>query len=734
MIAFLSRLLRLCRPYKRRLILGVLMGLLGGVLEPLLLLCIKVVMEVVFPGAITATEFSVHSFKDLPAFAQQVKAPASPMSRHLAAEFSPATREKLSEYNGGNSPVGDLGKSLAGELNLVILGPSLAQPDLLAGVKLDPETVRLLAQKPVRTELLNRAILESAYPGELVAAKVQFLDRVQFLDHFPRVKQHLSNLARWLPTPAEYSGGLNAILIVLLIPAMMLLRGVAGYFNVYLLQWVSIRAICDLRTRLFNHLLNLPLAFLNKVSTGELLSRVSSDTLALQSSISNSLVVIVKDPATLICLIIFLLWQQPMLMLVSMIVFPVCLVPIIIYSRKVRQSSRGVQAQYAELNKIMHESFTGNRIIKAYNLESNALEQFRAGTNRFIGHYMRSVRAGEMPGPMIEFFGSIGIAGLFYYILLGAHKPIDASDFVVFVGSVYAMYRPIKSISRLYSQMEQANAASERVFELLDIQSNLVEPANPLPLKAAGADIHFEHIDFNYEEKAILQQFQLTVKSGQLVALVGHSGSGKTTVANLLLRFYDPQKGAVRIGDVDIRQVTTTDLRHQIAVVTQDALLFDDTIRRNIELGRPGATEVEIIAAAKHAHAHEFIMEKPQGYDTLIGEKGVMLSGGQKQRLTIARAILKNAPILILDEATSALDLQSERIVQVALEDLMQNRTTICIAHRLSTIQNADVIVVLDQGRIMEMGRHGDLLARDGFYRRLYEMSDSSSSTAEIKI
>ncbi len=259
------------------------------------------------------------------------------------------------------------------------------------------------------------------------------------------------------------------------------------------------------------------------------------------------------------------------------------------------------------------------------------------------------------------------------------------------------------------------------MFELLDIQNNIPEPARPKPLAAAGADIQFDNISFSYDSKINLQDIQLTVKAGQMVALVGASGSGKTTITNLLLRFYDPQKGAVRIGGTDIREVSTRDLRSQIAVVTQETVLFNDTIRRNIELGRPGATNEEIEAAARHAHAHEFIMENPQGYDLVIGEKGVSLSGGQRQRIAIARAILRNAPILILDEATSALDSQSERAVQDALEELMHGRTTICVAHRLSTIQKADVIVVLAQGRIVETGRHVDLLGRNGAYRKLHE-------------
>jgi subfamily B ATP-binding cassette protein MsbA len=268
----------------------------------------------------------------------------------------------------------------------------------------------------------------------------------------------------------------------------------------------------------------------------------------------------------------------------------------------------------------------------------------------------------------------------------------------------------------------QARAASERVFQLLDTRTELQEPAEPQPLHAAGAPIRFSAISFNYGEKPVLREVTLTVEPGQLVALVGASGSGKTTLTNLLLRFYDPVEGKVEIGGVDIRNVKSSELRNQIAVVTQETILFNDSIRNNIALGRNGATRKEIEAAAQHAHAHEFIVDKPNAYETLIGEKGISLSGGQRQRLAIARAIVKDAPILILDEATSSLDTEAERIVQAALEELMQGRTTICIAHRLSTIQNADVIVVMDQGRIVEMGKHDELLQKNGTYRKLYDL------------
>jgi subfamily B ATP-binding cassette protein MsbA len=334
---------------------------------------------------------------------------------------------------------------------------------------------------------------------------------------------------------------------------------------------------------------------------------------------------------------------------------------------------------------------------------------------------MRVVRATESPGPIIEVAGAVGVAILI--LLMAREYSLDA--FMIFAVALLGLYKPIKALVRLQSDLHRSRAATARVFELLATQSTMVDPPQSVPLKAAGGEIHFDKVSFAYESKPVLRDIQLRIRPGEKVALVGKSGSGKTTLANLLLRFYDPSGGAIRIGGVDLRQVAVNDLRTQMAVVTQEVVLFDDTIRNNIAFGRPGATHAEIEEAARHAFAHDFIMEKPQGYDSNVGERGTNLSVGQRQRLTIARALLRNAPILVLDEATSALDNEAEKIVQKALDELMKGRTTICIAHRLSTIQNFDRIVVMDAGHIVEVGSHAELLAQGGIYEKLYALGST---------
>ena len=544
-------------------------------------------------------------------------------------------------------------------------------------------------------------------------------DQMKNIPHF--AQPVVERLMAHLPKSIESSSQALVVLVILSIPVVMFLRSLFSYLNVYLVNWPSTRAVADLRTKVFEHLQNLPLSFFAQANTGDLISRVSNDTQSLRVIVGSSLATLVSDPFTIVVLIAMLLLKQPLLTLFAVVVLPLCIIPITVYARKVRHSARAMQTHAADLSRLMHEAFTGNRIIKAYNLEDSVLADFKAVTSKFVNQTMRVVRANEIPGNTTEFLGAVGVTLMLFYIVV-SKKWFTPGDFSAFLFAVFSLYKPIKNLTKLHNQLHQAQASSQRVFELLDTRSTMPEPTSPKPLNAANADIQFENVFFSYGEKPVLKDINLTVKAGQLVALVGSSGSGKTSLANLLPRFYDPQGGAVLIGGIDIREVSTKELRRQIAVVTQDTILFHDTIRKNIAVGRPDATDAEIEAAARYANAHEFILQKPEGYDAIAGEKGVTLSGGQRQRISIARAILKDAPILILDEATNSLDAEAERVVQTELEKLMLHRTTICIAHRLSTIQKADMIVVLNDGKIVETGTHAQLIQRGGVYRKLYEL------------
>ncbi len=567
----------------------------------------------------------------------------------------------------------------------------------------------------------SSTLLAATNAGAPPAASQSKMGRSSLVSGLPKpVQKTLEGLTNWFQPAGRASKGRLA-LVIALIPISMFVRTMLGYLNAYFLSWVGIRAANDLRVRLFKHLMDLPLGFFSQSSTGDLMARIEG-AMSVNSTVRDSFGTIIREPIQIVVLICTLVAMQPLLSLITLVIFPICLIPVIIFGRKSRHSIHGVHTRFANISKVMHESFTGIRVVKGYNLESLVVDEFRQAAKGLTSFFMRSVRSSELPGPLIEFAGSIGVAMVFAYFAFipGAHKPPGVM--IAFFFTVFSLYAPFKNLSRLHHQLTLARAAVEPTYELLAQQTSLPEPAQPKPVKAHHAPIRFENVSFSYGDKTVLHNVNLTIKPGQMVALVGRTGSGKTTLANLLLRFYDPTAGAVLIGDDDIRSVSSRDLRANIAVVTQETILFNDTIRHNIALGRPGATDPEIETAARHAYAHEFIMSKPQTYETLVGERGVNVSGGQRQRIAIARAILRNAPILILDEATNALDTESERIVQTALEALTKGRTTICIAHRLSTIQNADLIVVLDNGRIVETGTHEALLQARGLYCKLYEL------------
>lgn len=566
--------------------------------------------------------------------------------------------------------------------------------------------------------LAVKLVIDAIFPAP---TGMEGLDKLKHLPEFVRepVLRAFESLRVDPKSPA-------LIWIIALLPLAMLLRGLGLFLNQYQLQWVANNVVHDIRVRLFSHLQRLSLGYFGRIQTGDLVSRLTLDTMAIINAFVWSVATLSREPFAVVGIVCYLIFLQPKLTLISLAVLPFVVIPILIFGTKARRSWKAAQTATAELTSQMQESFTGIRVVKAFNLEATLTERFTATSRRITSQLMRLFRAAELPGPIIEAFGACGICLLLFYVARLTDARPTAGDFTSFLTALFSLYQPVKGLSRFWSFLEQGRAAGERLFPLLDEQPGIPEPGSPKALNARGATIEFSHVSFQYAEKPALSDFSLTIQPGQLVALVGASGSGKTTVTNLLLRFYDPTSGSIRISGTDLREVRSADLREQIAVVTQETILFNDTIRNNLRYGRLNATDAEVEAAAKHAFADAFIRAKSAGYEEVVGERGVALSGGERQRLAIARALLRAAPILVLDEATSSLDSESERAVQSALEGLMQGRTTLCIAHRLSTIQKADLIVVMEQGRIIESGRHEELLSRGGYYRRLHDLQFAS--------
>jgi subfamily B ATP-binding cassette protein MsbA len=715
---YLKRVLELVRPYRIRFWIGLACGFLSGLLAFSLPLSLTLALSAVFPEekAETSALFSPADVKAPQALAAKLSGKPDAISGFLTQDVDESARKAL---EAGGTRTGDTNlvqNALVRTLNRAILGPAVYDEARFRGVTLRPETSKLLAENPQGDGLvrLNRLLLEDAFSNELSRRQPKAAQKLQFLP--PALRSVVDTVSGWV-APGGSAG--RVLLAISLIPMAMLVRGLLGYLNVYLLSWVGIRAANDLKVRLFSHLMHLPLGFFSRMSTGDLMARIEG-AMAVNTTINGAFATIIREPISIIVLIFTLIALQPLLSAVTLVVFPVCLIPVLIYGRKLRKSHSGIHEKFASANNVLHESFTGIRVIKGYNLESRMVEQFRRSIDAVTGFFMRSVRASEVPGPLIEFIGSLGVGLIFCYFAF-ISPGHSQGNLVAFFTAVFSLYAPLKGLSRLQSQLTVARSAVDPAYQLLAVKTTLPEPAEPKALKASGAAIQFRGVSFSYDQKLVLHDINLTIQPGQLVALVGRTGSGKSSLANLLLRFYDPQKGAVLIGDTDIRSVSSSDLRANVAVVTQQTILFNESVRNNIMLGRPSATEAELQEAAKHARAHDFIMERPQRYDAPAGEKGILFSGGQQQRISIARAVLKNAPILILDEALNALDQQTELEVQAALEKLMEGRTTICIAHRLATIERADLIVVLDNGRIVETGTHAELLKSGGVYRRLYK-------------
>jgi len=513
-------------------------------------------------------------------------------------------------------------------------------------------------------------------------------------------------------------------LVPLVIMGVFLVKGLFSYSYNYLLQKVGQSIIRDLRNLLYSHIQSLPLSFFQKKPTGELISRILSDVNLIQGAVSNVLVGILKDTCQVIFLIGVIFYQDWRMASIAMISLPLVIYPIVNFGRRHRRLSRGSQQTTAQVSNILYETITGNRIVKAFSMEKYEVSRFAKTLDELFAIVMRNTRIGAISSPLMEVLGGVGISLVVWYG--GSQVIADKSTpgtFFSFLTALIMIYQPIKGVSAINNSLQQGIAAAERVFDVLDIQSDVAEKKDAIELPLIKDAIEFTNARFQYDKDTeVLKGINLKVKAGEVLAVVGTSGGGKSTLVNLIPRFYDVSSGSLTIDGTDIRDVTFKSLRDQVGVVTQQTILFNDTVRNNIAYGSLDASEEQIKDAARAAHALGFIQNMPKGFDTVIGESGARLSGGERQRISIARAILKNAPILILDEATSSLDTESEHEVQQAIENLVQSRTTIVIAHRLSTIRNADRIVVIQAGEIVEEGTHDTLLPLGGVYKMLHDM------------
>jgi len=518
---------------------------------------------------------------------------------------------------------------------------------------------------------------------------------------------------------------LNIMVVIILI--LFFLKGIFSFFQSYIMSDIGQRIVRDVKAKLYAHIQKLSLDLFIRRHSGEWVSRILNDAGYLENALSYALTDFIYEGSKVILFTFLIFFIHFRLAFISLVILPLVSFPIIKIGKRLKKLSKIKQERFADINTQVFETISGIRIVKAFCREDYEIERFNRNNYNFYKIIMKTIKRTLILSPLTEFIG--GVAGIIIFVLLGKDViagRISFGIFGLFLGALLSLIRPFKKLSQANAIFQQALGVSERIEEVLALRPTVVELPQAIELPPIKNGIVFEHVYFSYDSQEVLKDINLKVKAGEKIAIVGVSGAGKSTLLDLILRFYDPQKGRILIDNYDIREVTLSSLRRQIGIVTQETVLFNDTVRANIAYGKPDATIEEIEEAALKANAYDFIKKLPLGFDTVIGERGATLSGGEKQRIAIARAILKNPPLLLLDEATSQLDSESERIVQEALEKLMFGRTVIIVAHRLSTVRDCQRIVVLDKGRIVEEGSHKELIEKNGLYKKLYLLQEST--------